>query len=352
MSGRKRGLSVLVAVAALASALGVPPSRLSAQSPSVEPTGSAVARIAVAYDLSGRGDGGFNDITYAGVERAARELGAELQEVTARLDDTDVEREERLRLLAETGFNPIIAVGFTYAGPLTRVAAEFPDTVFAIVDDATVQAPNVAAITTREQEGAFLVGVAAALTSRTGGVGFVGAVAVPTLQRFEAGFVAGAQAVDPDITVQVAYLSQPPDFSGFADPGRAKETALGMIDAGADVVFAAAGGSGQGVYEAAAATGTWAIGVDADMYLLVDEALRPSILTSMLKHADVGTYRFVLSVADGTFEPGHYDLGIAEGAVGYATSGGFLDGIRDQIDAYAARVASGDIVVPDTPAAS
>ena len=314
------------------------------------PAPAQALRVAVAYDLSGRGDGGFNDIAYNGAKRAADGLGAELLEVTAKLDDTDAEREERLQLLAESGYDPIVGVGFTYSEPMAKVAAAFPDTHFAIVDDAVISGPNIATITFKEHEGSFLVGVAAGLLSTRGHVGFIGAVPIPLIGRFEAGFTAGARAVAPDIVVDTAYLSQPPDYSGFGDPARGKESALGMIDAGADVVFAAAGGSVQGVIEAAAQSGTWAIGVDADMYLQVDDALKPHVLTSMLKNADMGTYAFVRAVADGTFQPGHFDYGLAEDGVGYATSGGFLDDVTDQIDGWAARIAAGEVVVPEVPA--
>ena len=339
-----------VAVIAAGIAL-VTTATVAAQSPEVAPHGAEVSLVAVAYDLSGRGDGGFNDIAYNGAKRAADELGAELLEVTARMDDTDVEREERLRLLAESGYNPIIGVGFTYSEPMHTVAADFPDTYFAIVDDAVVEGPNIQTITFKEHEGSFLVGVAAGLTSQTGHVGFIGAVPIPLIGKFEAGFTAGARAVVPGITVDVAHLSQPPDYTGFGDPARGKEAALGLYDAGADVVFAAAGGSVTGVIEAAAQAGTWAIGVDADMYPQVADALKPHVLTSMLKNADLGTYAFVRSVADGTFVPGHLDYGIAEGGVGYATSGGFLDPIVPRIDDWAARIASGEVVVPEVPAA-
>jgi len=334
----------------LASALAL---MLAMSAPAVaqSPVPTQDVRIAVAYDLSGRGDGGFNDIAWNGAKRAADELGAELLEVTAKLDDTDAEREERLLLLAESGYDPIIGVGFTYSEPMARVAAAFPGTHFAIVDDAVISGPNIATITFKEHEGSFLVGIAAGLRSTTGHVGFIGAVPIPLIGRFEAGFAAGARAVDPDIVVDTAYLSQPPDYSGFGDPARGREAALGMFDAGADVVFAAAGGSVQGVIEAAAQSGTWAIGVDADMYLQVDDALKPHVLTSMIKNADMGTYAFVTSVADGTFQPGHRDYGLAEGGVGYATSGGFLDGVTNQIDGWATRIATGEVVVPEVPAA-
>jgi basic membrane protein A len=308
-----------------------------------------IEKLAIAYDLAGRGSGGFNDLAYEGARRAAGELDAELLEITAKASDTDADREERLRLLAEEGYNPIIGVGFTYAGSLAKVAPQYPGTWFGIVDDGTVVAPNVVGILFTEEQGSFLVGVAAALTSRTGQVGFVGAVQSPLLQKFEAGFTAGVTTARPDAAVQVVYLSQPPDYAGFSDPAKGKEAALGMFDAGADVVFAAAGDSGVGVIAAAAESGNWAIGVDADQYLTSDPAVRDAVLTSMLKNADVGTYEFIRNVAAGTAAGGNDVFDLARGGVGYATSGGFLDGITAEIDAFGEQITSGQIVVPATP---
>jgi len=326
---------------------GEPQSPVSTAAPA-SPT-PALTKVAIAYDVGGRGGGGFNDLAYEGALRAATELGAQLKEITAKPSDTDADREERLALLADVGYNPVIGVGYTYAGPMAKVAARYPDTWFGIVDDGTVTAPNVTGILFTEEQGSFLVGVAAALKSKTGNVGFVGAVPVPLIQKFEAGFTAGARAVNPDIKVQVAYLSQPPDFAGFNDPAKGKEAALGMYDAGADVVFAAAGGSGVGVIGAAKQQGRWAIGVDADEYRTSDPSIRDAVLTSMLKRADAGTYAFVRNVADGTATGGNDVFDLARDGVGYATSGGFIDDITDDIDAYAAKITSGAIVVPTTP---
>lgn len=310
---------------------------------------ATVQKIAVAYDISGRGDGGFNDIAYNGAKQAADELGAELKEVTARLDDTDGDRAERLRLLAGAGYDPIIGVGFTYAVPMQTVAAEFPRVHFGIVDDATVDAANVEGINFAEQEGSFLVGAAAGLKTKTNEVGFIGAVQIPLLQKFEAGYTAGVRAANPNAKVQVTYLSQPPDYSGFGDPPHGREAALGMYDNGVDIIFAAAGGSGSGVHEAAALSNHWSIGVDADEYLLAPASVRDHILTSMLKNANVGTYKFVMSVASGTFVAGNQTFGLANAGVGYSTSGGFVSDIKPQLDALAAQIIAGTIVVPETP---
>lgn len=335
----------------------------SAPSPAEEDTGSSDSEtteevagglegtIAIAYDLGGRSQPGFNQLAYIGVEpllEANPEL--ELIEAQASLSDTDDVRAERLRLMAEAGANPIIAIGFLYAVPLATVAAEFPDVKFGIIDDGTVEAPNVAGILFKEQEGSFLVGVAAALKSETDNVGFVGGVSIPLIQKFEAGFVAGAKAVNPDITVQVTYISNPPDFSGFNDPAKGKEAALGMYQNGADIVFSAAGGTGAGVHQAAFESGNYSIGVDADEYTYEsNDAWKSAILTSMLKRVDTGTRVFVESVFDGTFTAGNQTFGFANEGVGYTTSGGLVDDITGEIDAYGAKIASGEIVVPEVP---
>jgi len=355
---RRLPLAGLVVGALVAACAGVatsaspgpasPTSIIPTKNPLALPTW-AVTKIAVAYDISGRGDGGFNDLAYNGAKRAAEELRAEIKEVTARLDDTDDDRAERLRLLAGAGYEAIIGVGFTYAGAMQAVAAEYPDVRFAIVDDGTVSAPNVEGILFAEHEGSFLVGAAAGLTTMTGVVGFIGAVQIPLIQKFEAGYTAGVKHANVGATVQVTYLSQPPDYSGFGDPPHGREAALGMYDNGVDVIFAAAGGSGAGVHEAAAQTGHWSIGVDADEYLLAPETVKGHILTSMLKNANVGTYQFVMSVARGSFAAGNQMFGLANGGVGYAISGGFIDDIATKLDAYAADIVAGRIVVPEAP---
>src|SRR3546814_605862 len=182
----------------------------------------------------------------------------------------------------------IMGVGFACAESMGAVTADFPATAVAIVDDASVEAENLTSLVFAEHEGSFLVGAAAALTSETGKLGFIGGVEVDLIKKFEAGFVAGAAEVAPDATVDVKYISQPPDFSGFNDPAKGKEIALGQYSAGADVIYHAAGGSGGGLFEAALETGdVWAIGVDSDQYLTAEEAVQDVILTSMIKRVDV-----------------------------------------------------------------
>lgn len=328
---------------------GQPPTGQPSTSPSPASLSDPIPRIAIAYDLGGRGSAGFNELAWEGAKRAADELGAELKEITAKPDDTDADREERLKELADARYDPIFAIGSTYAGPVAKVAPKYPGTWFGIVDDGTVDAPNVIGIQFNEDQGSFLVGAAAALTSKTGNVGFVGAVQIPLLQKFEAGFTAGAWAANPDVKVQVAYLSRPADYAGFSDPAKAREAALGMYDAGADVIFGAAGDSGNGVIQAAHDRGLWAIGVTSDQYLMSDPSVRGAILTSMLKRADVGTYTIAMEVANGVPKDGNNVFDLDRGGIGYSTSGGFVDPIKAQLDAFAARIVSGEIVVPTTP---
>lgn len=306
--------------------------------------------IAVAYDLGGRGDGGFNDLAYAGAEQAAEELDAEVVEATARAEDTDADREDRLRLMAEGGADAVVAVGFLYATAIASVAEQFPDTWFAIVDDDTVDADNVVSLMFAANEGSFLVGVAAGSESETGRVGFIGGVNTPLIQEFQAGYEAGVLAANPDAEIEVTYLTQPPDFNGFNDPQRGAESATGMYDSGVDIIFAAAGGSGQGVFEAAGRAGTWAIGVDNDQYESTESPLNEVIISSMLKKVDVGVHGFVTSVADGSVSAGTEVYDLAASGVGYSTSGDQLSADTiSTIDDFAAQIESGAITVPTQP---
>ena len=308
------------------------------------------AKVGLVFDLGGRGDGSFNDAAAAGLDRAAREFGLETRAVTTR---TGENREELLRLLASEGYGLVFGIGFAFAGSIASAARDFPDTSFAIVD-APVPAPNVVSLEFVSEEGAFLAGVAAARTSRSGKLGLVGGVEVDGVRVFEAGFTAGARHVNPAITVDVRYLSQPPDLSGFADPARAREVARGMYQRGVDIVFHVSGGSGVGVFEAArdSSAGTakvWAIGVDSDQYHTADPVLRPFILTSMLKRVDVAVFETIRAFVRGEFEGGARKFNLAQGGVDYSTSGGFLAAIEPELAAVKAQIIRGEIRVPATP---
>ncbi len=351
----------LLALVAINATMGTPSTgRPSLAQPSASMAPSAAAfpatsfsdptpRIAIVYDLGGRGSAGFNELAWEGAKRAADVFGAELKEVTAKPGDTAADREERLKELADARYDPIFVIGSTYASAVGKVAPKYPSIWFGVLNDGTVDAKNVIGILFHEEQGSYLVGAAAALTSKTGKVGFVGAVQIPLLQTYEAGFTAGARAANPRVKVQVAYLSLPPDDAGFTEPAKARKAALRMFDAGADVIFGAAGDSGSGVIQAARDRGLWAIGANSDQYLTADPSVRGAILTSMLMRADVATYTIAMEVANGVPKDGNNVFGLDRDGVGYSTSGGFVDPIRAQLDAFAARIASGQILVPTTP---
>ncbi len=313
--------------------------------------GGGEPRIGLAFDTGGRGDRSFNDAAVAGLEAARDEHGGEFQDLSPNADASN--RADLLTQLADEGYNPIIAVGFAYGEVIGDVVEQYPDTTFAIIDSSAedVGADNLTGLLFAEEQGSFLAGVAAALKSETGHIGFVGGVESPLIQKFEAGYVAGAQAVNPQITIDRQYISPAGDFSGFNAPDRGLLVAQGMYEAGADIVYHAAGGSGLGVFQAAAAAGARAIGVDSDQFQTVDDqALQAVIMTSMLKRVDTAVSSFIDSYVDGSIEGGSdivYDLE-ADG-VGLATSGGQIDDIQDQIDDYRQRIVDGEIEVPTTP---
>jgi basic membrane protein A len=305
--------------------------------------------VGMAYDVGGRGDQSFNDSAAAGLDQAVAEFGVTSQESEAEDGEAENAREERLRTFADAGFNPIIAVGFAYGPSIGVVSAEYPDVNFAIIDDSSVEADNVASLVFAEEQGSFLVGAAAALKSETGQVGFVGGVETPLIQKFQAGYEAGVAAVDPDITVDVTYLTQVPDFSGFGDPAKGKTAAQGMFDNGADIVYHAAGGSGGGVFEAASESGNLAIGVDSDQYNTADPSVQDVILTSMLKNVDVAVYTYLSEVVGGTVPSGVTTYDLAADGVGYSTSGGQVDDIVGDLDAFKQQIIDGEIEVPTAP---
>lgn len=310
------------------------------------PTGPAVGLL---FDITGRGDKSFNDAAAAGLDRATAQLGIRPSESTP---TGDADRAERLKGLVDAGNGLVVGVGFLWGDAITDGSAANPSTNFAIVDS-VVDAPNVASLVFAEQEGSFLVGVAAALKTKTNKVGFIGGVEIDLIKKFEAGFIAGVKAVNADIEVLSQYVSQPPDFGGFNDPAKGKEIAAAMYQAGADIIYSAAGSSGLGAFDAAKEAGApgdvWAIGVDSDQYDLVGADLQPYILTSMLKKVDVAVFETIKTFVETGSASGIRVFDLASGGVGYSTSGGFVSDITADIDAYAARIISGEIVVPVTP---
>ena len=322
-----------------------------AQPETADSGGEGVAsdvQVGLAYDVGGRGDQSFNDAAARGLDRAIDEFGVDSEEAEASDGEPESAREDRLIQLADAGFDPIIAVGFAYSESVAKVAPQYPEVSFAIVDDAVATGDNIANLLFAEEEGSFLVGAAAAMKSKADHIGFVGGVEVPLIQKFEAGFIAGAKEVNPDIRVDTTYLTQPPDFSGFGDPAKGKTAAAGMFDSGADVVYHAAGGSGSGVFQAANAAKGWAIGVDSDQFRTAGP-LRDVVLTSMLKKVDVAVYDYIKAYVDGKPLTGEQIYDLEANGVDYSTSGGFVDDISGQIDDYKQQIISGEIKVPSTP---
>ena len=308
-------------------------------------------QVGIAYDTGGRGDKSFNDSAYAGAEAAVKELGGDVTDLTPNADASN--RVDLLTQLADDGKNPVIAVGFAFADALAEVAPQYPDVTFAIVDQsvADMGLDNATGLLFAANEGSFLGGVAAALKSESGHVGFVGGVESPLIQEFEAGFVAGAEAAKPGITVDTEYISPNGDFSGFADAAKGKILAQGMFQSGADIVYHAAGASGQGVFEAASEAGGRAIGVDSDQFETVgDETLQAVIMTSVLKRVDNAIQTFITDFSEGTVEGGTDIVNDLETeGVGLSDSGGQIADIQSQIDDFKQQIIDGDIVVPTEP---
>jgi basic membrane protein A and related proteins len=328
-------------------------------SPSALP--GADVSVGMVYDIGGRGDLSFNDSAAAGLDQAKKDFGIQVTELEPNQGGTN--RAELLDLVASQGADLIIGVGFLFAESVCAAGLKYPDVNFGDVDgfidhttckgaqDLTADS-NVASLLFAENEGSYLVGAAAALKSKTGHIGFVGGVDTPLIHKFEAGYVAGAQKISPDIKVDIKYISQPPDFSGFNDPAKAKEIAASMYQGGADVVYHAAGGSGLGVFQAAkeysdsSGTHVWAIGVDSDQYLTAPAELQPYILTSMLKRVNVAVYETIKAQVEGTFQGGYLTFDLAKDGVGYATSGGFIDDIVPQLEDLKKQIVDGTITVP------
>jgi basic membrane protein A len=310
-------------------------------------------KVGLAYDVGGRGDQSFNDSAYAGLKKAVEDLKATCVEGEATDGEAESARETRLKDMADAGMNPIIGVGFAYSDAVNAVAPNYPNISFGVIDgfDPDTKAnANVAYLGFAENEGSYLVGVAAALKTKTGTIGFVGGVHNDLIKKFEAGYVAGAKATKPDVKIEVKYIEES-DLSGFGDPAGGKDAATAEFDAGADVVYHASGASGSGVFEAAAdaGEGKWAIGVDSDQYLTASDAVKTHILTSMLKRVDVATFDMIKSVADGSPLTSYQTYDLKKDGVGYSKSGGFVDDIASQIDAAAAKIKSGEIKVPTKP---
>ncbi|WP_075995375.1 BMP family lipoprotein [Salaquimonas pukyongi] len=266
------------------------------------------AKPAVVYDKGGKFDGSFNQAAYDGAERFKTETGIEYREFEV---TDDAQREQAMRRFARDGNNPIVVIGFSQAAALEKVAKEYPDINFAIVD-MVVELPNVRSIVFKEHEGSFLVGVMAAKASKTGKVGFVGGMDIPLIRKFACGYVGGVKSVNAD--AEVIQNMTGTTGAAWNDPTKGGELARAQMDQGADVIYHAAGGTGFGVLQAVADAGKLGIGVDSNQ-----NHLHPgNILTSMLKRVDVAVYDAFSDVNNGTWSAGFEVLGLKEGGVDIA----------------------------------
>jgi len=264
---------------------------------------------AVVYDLGGKFDKSFNEGVYNGAEKFKKDTGIAYRDLEIQ---NESQREQVLRKFAKDGYSPIMTVGFAWETALKKVAPEFPNTKFGIIDD-VVDLPNVQSITFKEQEGSFVVGVIAADTSKTGKVGFVGGMDIPLISKFQCGYQQGVKyASDGKVEVFANMTGTTP--AAWNDPVKGGELAKSQMDRGADIVYAAAGATGQGVLKAAADAGKYGIGVDSNQNYLFPGR----VLTSMLKHVDVATYNSFMDAKNGTWKAGHEELGLKEGGVDYA----------------------------------
>jgi basic membrane protein A and related proteins len=263
---------------------------------------------AVVFDMGGKFDKSFNEGVFNGVEQFKKETGVEYREFEV---TNETQREQALRRMAQRGANPVIGVGFAQAPAMEKVAKEFPDTKFAIID-AVVDLPNVRSVVFKEHEGSFLVGMIAAMKSGTGKVGFVGGMDIPLIRKFACGYAQGAKHVSGSTEVLENMTGTTP--SAWNDPTRGSELAKSQFDRGVDVIYAAAGGTGVGVYQTAEDSGKFAIGVDSNQ-----NHLHPgTMLTSMLKRVDVAAYKAFKDAYDGNWTSGIQVLGLAEDGVGWA----------------------------------
>ena len=315
-----------------------------AETPATPP---GTLKVGLVFDVGGRGDKSFNDAAYAGLERAQRELGIAF---TTLETGEGADREAQMRQLAAGGAQLVFGVGFLFSDDIHGLAQEFPGVKFACVDytvkEGQALPPNLTALEFKEHEGSFLVGALAALTTKTGKVGFVGGMEIPLIRKFAAGYRAGARAADPRVTVIEKYAGT--TGTAFKDPTKGKELGLAEYNQGADIIFHASGSTGLGVFEAAREKGPghYAIGVDADQY-----AEAPGfILTSMVKRVDTAVFDTIEELKASRWQGGVHEFGLGEKGVGwvYDENNRALvpDAVKAKVDSLEAEIAAGRIVVP------
>jgi basic membrane protein A len=305
------------------------------------PALAAEIKPAVVYDLGGKNDQSFNQSAYTGAEQYTKDSGTAYRDFEIQ---NDTQREQAMRRFADKGFNPIVVIGFSHAEALKKVAPDFPDTKFAIID-MVVDMPNVRSVVFKEHEGSYLVGLLAAKAAASNKVGFVGGMDIPLIRAFACGYKQGAKAASPDIEVFENMTGT--TGAAWNDPVKGGELAKSQIDRGADVVYHAAGGTGAGVLQAAADAGKLGIGVDSNQ-----NGLHPGkILTSMVKRVDVAVYNAFKDLADDKWSSGINVLGLADGGIAWADDENNKDLITADMRAAVAQaskeIIEGKIVVHD-----
>jgi len=296
---------------------------------------------AIVFDMGGKFDKSFNEAAYVGAERFKKETGIAYREFEV---TNEAQREQALRNMARRGSQVVVGIGFGQASGMEKVAREFPNLKFAIVD-AVVDLPNVQSIVFKEHEGSFLVGMAAAMASKTGKIGFVGGMDIPLIRRFALGYEEGAKYVNPKIEIYQNMTGTTP--AAWNDPTRGGELARSQFDRGADIIYAAAGATGLGVLQAAKDKGRLAIGVDSNQ-----NHIHPgSVLTSMIKRVDLAVYESFKAAKDGTWKAGVRSLGVAEGGVGFSLDqhnrGLFTSEMEKRLQQARADIVAGKIKVTD-----
>ncbi|MEP3918152.1 BMP family ABC transporter substrate-binding protein [Ascidiaceihabitans sp.] len=301
--------------------------------------GAALAEPALIFDLGGKFDKSFNEAAFNGAQRWAEETGGTFREIELQ---SEAQREQALRRFAEAGANPIVTMGFGMADPLSTVAPDYPDTKFAVVDVSWIKGDNIRQVSFAEHEGSYLVGMMAAMASKSGTVGFIGGMDVPLIRHFGCGYAQGVKAVNPDATVIANMTGTTP--SAWNDPVKGSELTKAQISQGADVVFAAAGGTGVGVLQTAADENILSIGVDSNQ-----NHLHPGkVLTSMMKRVDVAVYNAMKAGED--LETGSViQLGLAEDGVGAAfdenNAALVSDEMKAAVEEARKKIIAGDITV-------
>ncbi|WP_313352846.1 BMP family ABC transporter substrate-binding protein [Paracoccus sp. (in: a-proteobacteria)] len=300
---------------------------------------AALADPALIFDLGGKFDKSFNEAAYNGAERWKAETGGSYKELEMQ---SEAQREQALRRLAQSGANPIVMTGFAFGEVLDKIALDYPDTKFVIID-MVVEQPNVQSVVFTEEQGSYLAGVAAAKASKSGTVGFIGGMDIPLIHKFECGYAQGFKAANPQGKVIINYTGTTP--AAWNDPVKGSELLRAQVSQGADVVYAAAGGTGIGVLQAAADAGVLSIGVDSNQ-----NHLHPGkVLTSMVKGVDNSVYEAFKAGAD--VEPGVRIMDLISGGVSLAMDDNnkplISDEIAAAIDAAAKGIESGEIKVHD-----